>query len=112
MKYNVNGNIEGVRDAMLARLDSLYSMELEEGEFLPRELMKLLAECSCAMNREIAVYITRDGEIVNVAIGTDCDVELTDYRLRRNANRLSRVRWKQMISLGRSSGSPEYSSTL
>ena len=92
MKYNVNGNIEGVRDAMLERLDSLYSMELEEGEFLPRELMKLLAECSCAMNREIAVYITRDGEIVNVAIGTDSDVELTDYRLRRNASRLSRVR--------------------
>ena len=77
---------------MLARLDSLYSYELEEGEFLPRELMKLLAECSCAINREIAVYITRDGEIVNVAVGTDCDVELTDYRLRRNVNRLSCVR--------------------
>ena len=92
IKHNVNGNTEGVRDAMLARLDSLYSYELEEGEFLPRELMKLLAECSCALNREIAVYITRDGEIVNVAIGTDCDVELTDFRLRRNANRLSCVR--------------------
>ena len=92
MKYNVNGNTEGVREAMLARLDALYSCELEEDEFLPRELMKLLAECSCALNREIAVYITRDGEIVNVAIGTDSDVELTDYRLRRNTNRLSRVR--------------------
>ena len=92
LKHNVNGNIEGVRDAMLARLDSLYSYELEEGEFLPRELMKILAECSCALNREIAVYITRDGEIVNVAIGTDCDVELTDFRLRRNTSRLSRVR--------------------
>ena len=92
MKYNVNGNTDGVREAMLARLDALYSCELEEDEFLPRELMKILAECSCAMNREIAVYITRDGEIVNVAIGTDCDVELIDYRLRRNANRLSRVR--------------------
>ena len=92
LKHNVNGNIEGVRDAMLARLDSLYTYELEEDEFLPRELMKLLAECSCALNREIAVYITRDGEIVNVAIGTDSDVELTDYRLRRNANRLSCVR--------------------
>lgn len=92
MKYNINGNTDGVREAMLARLDALYSCELEEDEFLPRELMKLLAECSCAMNREIAVYITRDGEIVNVAIGTDSDVELTDYRLRRNANRLSRVR--------------------
>ena len=27
-----------------------------------------------------------------MAVGTDCDVELTDFRLRRNANRLSRVR--------------------
>ena len=39
MKYNVNGNTEGVREAMLARLDALYSCELEEDEFLPRELM-------------------------------------------------------------------------
>ena len=92
MKTQVNGNTEGVRDAMLSRLESLYSYELEEGEYLPRELMKMLAECSCAMNREIAVYLTRDGEIVNVAIGTDCDVELTDYRLRRNTDRLSMVR--------------------
>ena len=93
MKYQVNGNTEGVRDAMLARLDSLYSYEAEDASsFLPRELMKLLAECSCAMNREIAIYMTRDGDIVNVAVGTDCDVELTDYRLRRNADRLSGVR--------------------
>ena len=92
LKHNVQGNVEGVRDAMLARLDSFYSYELEEGEFLPRELMKELAECSCALNREIAIYITRNGEIVNVAVGTDCDVELTDFRLRRNANRLSCVR--------------------
>ena len=92
MKTQVNGNTEGVRDAMLARLDSLYNYELEDGDFLPRELMKLLAECSCTMNREIAVYLTRDGDVVNVAIGTDCDVELTDYRLRRNAERLSCVR--------------------
>ena len=93
MKYQVNGNTEGVRDAMLARLDSLYSYEAEDASsFLPRELMKLLAECSCAMNREIAIYMTRDSDIVNVAVGTDCDVELTDYRLRRNADRLSGVR--------------------
>ena len=92
MKHQVNGNTEGIREGMLARLDSLYSYESEEDAFLPRELMKLLAECSCALNREIAVYLTRDGEIVNVAVGTDCDVELTDYRLRRNTERLSRVR--------------------
>ena len=92
IKHNGQGNIAGVRDARLARLDALYSRELKEDEFLPRQLMKELAEISCTLNREIAVYITRDGEIVNVAVGTDCDVELTDFRLRRNANRLSCVR--------------------
>ena len=92
MKYRVTGNTDGIRDGILARLDSLYSYEPEDGSYLPRELMKILAECSCAVNREIAVYITRDGEIVSVAVGTDCDVELTDYRLRRNEKRLSYVR--------------------
>ena len=92
MKNRVQGNIGGVRDGMLRQLDALYDYELEEGSYLPRELMKTLADLSCAMNREIAVYLTRDGEIVNVAIGTDCDVELTDYRLRRNTDRLSMVR--------------------
>ena len=92
MKTQVNGNTEGIREAMLARLESLYGYETEEGLFLPRDLMKTLAECSCALNREIAVYMTRDGEVVDVSVGTDCDVELTDYRLRRNAERLSRIR--------------------
>ena len=44
------------------------------------------------MNREVAVYVTRDGEIVDVMIGTHQDVELQDYRLRRNSKRLSCVR--------------------
>ena len=92
MKHNVYGNTEGIRDAVLRELDDLYSYELEEGEYLPRELMKMLAEYSCRLNREIAVYLTRDGEIVHVAVGSDCDVELIDFRLRRNASRLSRVR--------------------
>ncbi len=92
MKYRVQGNIQGIREGLLAKLDDLYNYELEEGEYLPRDMMKLLAEYSCQLNREIAVYITRDGEIVNVAVGTDCDVELTDFRLRRNTRRLSMIR--------------------
>lgn len=92
MKYLTHGNTEGVRDAMLARLDQLFGMETDEDEFLPRQMMQLLAEYSCALNREIAVYLTRDGSVVDVMIGTDCDVELTDYRMRRNARRLSCVR--------------------
>lgn len=92
MKQKVNGNLSGVRDAVIDTLASLYDYRLEPGDFLPRELMQLLARFTAVMNREIALYITRDGEVVDVSVGTDRDVELRDFRLRRNVNRLSCVR--------------------
>ncbi len=92
MKRQVHGNVTGVRDTLIDALSQLYAYEVDEDTFLPRELMQALARFTAAMNREIAVYITRDGEIVDVSVGTDRDVELRDYRLRRNAKRLSCVR--------------------
>ncbi len=92
MKRQVHGNVTGVRDTLLDALSQLYAYEVDEDTFLPHELMQVLARFTAAMNREIAVYITRDGEIVDVSVGTDRDVELRDYRLRRNAKRLSCVR--------------------
>ncbi len=92
MKQEVHGNLSGVKDSLIAAMSQLYLYEVDEDVFLPRELMQVLAKFTAMMNREIAVYITRDGEIVEVCIGTDRDVELRDYRLRRNAQRLSCVR--------------------
>ncbi|MGN0755180.1 MAG: GTPase HflX [Aristaeellaceae bacterium] len=92
MKQEVHGNLTGIRDSVIDALATLYEYEVEDGDFLPRELMQFLAKFSGALNREIAVYITRDGEVVDVSVGTDRDVELRDYRLRRNAQRLSCVR--------------------
>lgn len=92
MKTNVHGNITGIRDSVLEVLEGLYSLELETDSFLPHDLMMQLAKLSCSLNREIAIYITRDGEIVDVSVGTDSSVELQDFRLRRNMNRLSCVR--------------------
>lgn len=92
MKQEVHGNLTGIRDSVIDALATLYNYEVEDGDFLPRELMQFLAKFTGALNREIAVYITRDGEIVDVSVGTDRDVELRDYRLRRNAQRLSCVR--------------------
>ncbi len=92
MKQEVHGNLTGIRDSVIDALSSLYNYEVEDGDFLPRELMQFLARFTGALNREIAVYITRDGEVVDVSVGTDRDVELRDYRLRRNAQRLSCVR--------------------
>ena len=92
MKQEVHGNLTGLRDSLIASLSQLYLYEVDEDVFLPRELMQLLAKFTQIMNREIALYITRDGEVVDVSVGTDKDVELRDYRLRRNAQRLSCVR--------------------
>lgn len=92
MKQQVHGNVTGIRDTVLEALAQLYDYEVGEDEFLPRELMQVLARFTASFNREIAIYITRDGEIVDVSIGTDRDVELRDYRLRRNTQRLSCVR--------------------
>ena len=92
MKQEVHGNLTGIRDSVIDALASLYNYEVEDGDFLPRELMQFLAKFTGALNREIAVYITRDGEVVDVSVGIDRDVELRDYRLRRNAQRLSCVR--------------------
>ena len=90
MREKINGNIAGVRDTLLEQLKSLYAYPVEG--FLPRELMQILARFTAALNREIALYITRDGEVVDVSLGSDRDVELRDFRLRRNAQRLSCIR--------------------
>lgn len=91
-KMEVHGHLEGLRDSLIATLTGLYEIEIDEDTFLPRSLMKTLAELTVQMNREIAMYLTRDGEVVDVSVGTERDVELRDYRLRRNARRLSCVR--------------------
>ena len=88
----VHGNITGVRDSLLDQLRQLYQYTVDEDAFLPHDLAQFLAKVTGLLNREIAIYITRDGEIVDVSIGTDRDVELRDYRLRRNPKRLSGVR--------------------
>ena len=92
MKREIHGNIEGIRRTALDQMKLLYDWEIDADVFLPPELSRILAAYTAAMNREIAVYITRDGEIVDIKIGTHQDVELTDYRLRRNSKRLSCVR--------------------
>ena len=88
----VHGNIEGIRRSVLEQLRNLYQYEAEDDAFLPRDLAQFLARVSGWLNREIAVYLTRDGEIVEVCVGSDSDVSLRDWRARRNPLRLSGVR--------------------
>ena len=89
---DIHGNIEGVRKSTLAELQTLYDFPIERDEYLPIELARLMGRYSCALNREISLYITRDGEIIDITVGDTASVPLCDIRLRRSARRLSCVR--------------------
>lgn len=92
LREKTHGNIDGIRSSFLNELDTLFDVVIPEDIFLPEELMETLASYSARLNREIAIYITRSGEVVDVIIGSDQDVELQDMRLRRNQKRLSCIR--------------------
>ena len=89
---DVHGNIQGIRDSELGELAALYDCPFEWNEFAPRGLLTELARHSCALNREIAVYVSRDGDVLDVTVGDIANVPLMDLRLRRNSRRLSCVR--------------------
>lgn len=88
----IHGNIEGVRNSTLKELQTFYDYPIDRDEYLPAELARLLGRYSCALNREISLYISRDGEVIDITIGDIASVPLTDIRLRRSMRRLSRVR--------------------
>jgi GTP-binding protein HflX len=88
----IHGNIEGLRRTLLGELEKLYNWEISRDTFVPTEMVDILKEISLHINREIAVYITRDGEVVDVIVGGLDNVSLSEFRLRRNVRRLSMVR--------------------
>jgi len=89
---DIHGNVEGVRRSTLMELQTLYDYPIDRDEYLPTDLAKILGRYSCALNREISMYIGRDGEVIDITIGDTASVPLSDIRLRRSIRRLSRVR--------------------
>lgn len=88
----IHGNTEGIRDSRIKEMEALYDCPFEPDEFAPRGLLEELARHSCALNREISVYVSRDGDVLDVTVGVGDSVPLQDVRLRRNSKRLSFVR--------------------
>lgn len=88
----IYGNKEGIRDSVLAQLETLYDLDLTGEVFAPAELLDVLAAFTCAINREISIYVSRSGAILDITIGGLNSVDLKDMHLRRNTRRLSMIR--------------------
>ena len=92
MANKPNGNLTGIKSAMLDRLKSLYDFKQGLDEFASFELLSELCACSGEINREISVYISRDSSIVDVSVGDSAKVSMPSMRLVRNGDRLCGVR--------------------
>ena len=89
---DIHGNIEGVRKSALDELKLCYEAQMEPDCFVMPELVDMLCRYSAQLNREIALYITRYGEVADVFIGRNDAIDLPDLRLRRSQKRLSMIR--------------------
>ena len=90
----INGNTQGIREAQLDELEKLYDadMELLRHEMISEPVMRVLADMTGRINREISVYVARDGMVMDVSIGSHDRVNLPDLKVRRGARRLSGIR--------------------
>jgi len=92
MEKKIHGNVAGIRDTVLDELLTLYDETQPSGVFASASLLERMAAFTGRIGREISVYLSRSGAIVDVSVGDATTVSMPDMRLVRNADRLAGVR--------------------
>lgn len=88
----VVGNTKGIRDSILTEIHKLYEYKIPGGYIITGDLGIKLAELSRMINKEISLYINRNGTISDVSIGNTETVSLPEVTGRRGLSRLSGLR--------------------
>lgn len=81
----IYGNIEGIRNSVLNRLEELYSINAPKDTVFSSELSSVLCEVTGQIEREVSAAIDRKGRIISIAVGdsTTVDVPMTDIKERK-----------------------------
>lgn len=72
----IKGNVDGIKDFILKKLDSIYDITVTKNRVIEPEIIALIASISSRINREINVAIDRRGNIVEISIGDSSSVQL------------------------------------
>ena len=88
----IHGNLTGIRESVLNELEKLYDAEFGREAFLPDRLLNILVRFTTALNREMLVYLGRDGAVLEIAVGSIGSIALPELHLRRNLDRLAGFR--------------------
>ncbi|NMM61147.1 GTPase HflX [Clostridium sp. P21] len=86
----IYGNIEGVKNSILEKLEKVYEMKMPKDSTCTEELTELLCDITTYLNREVSVAVTRKGAVISVAIGDSSTVEVPQIDIKER--KLSQVR--------------------
>ncbi len=90
--HQVYGNTDSIKDSVLEELKALYDLPFLSGELVPREIYSVICPISQALNREIAVYLNRKGEVLAVSVGEHNKVGVPQLPGKRDEKKLSGLR--------------------
>lgn len=88
----LHGNTAGLKARIIEELEQLYDFKLSSQEFVSEVLLEEMARLTEVTGKEISVFLSRGGKVLDVSIGTDKDVTLPFMRKRRGMAGVSGIR--------------------
>lgn len=81
----IYGNIEGIRNSVLDKLEALYELDIPRESVFTEQLSSVMCDVTNYIGREVSVAVDRKGRVVSVAIGdsTTVEIPLIDIRERK-----------------------------
>ncbi len=89
---NIRGNIESLKNSVLEEIEKIYDIKIPGGFLITEDLASKMAVLTEKINREIAVYIDRKGNITDISVGDSSTVSLPFVEGKRSLKRLSGIR--------------------
>lgn len=76
----VYGEIDGIKRSVLNSIETLYAITIPSYQIINAEIAERLLTFTEQINREIAIYINRRGNIIKIAIGNAKNINLPELR--------------------------------
>ena len=86
----IHGNIDGIRNSTLDKLEAAFDIKVPKDEIFNEELLNLIISTSSFLEREVSIAIDRKGNVISVAVGDSTTVEMPSIDIRER--KLSGVR--------------------
>ena len=88
----INGNLKGIKTFIREKIEVLDRLKCDSSKFIETEIAESLGEITSQLNKEVCIYISRQGEILYVNLGEEDRASLQGISLRRSNTRLSGLR--------------------